>query len=169
MHDNIPEKELTREDLEREFAKRKDLQRLIRILKILKAINWIKIQINFSVAYYIGLLFLGGSAFSILGLEYNTLSSLIRFLTIYFFVTIPTDWVFDAFFDIVKERKIISDSLYKLLYIMTDIPLNMVIIGIIESHLSYVCCSMGTAFLFCVIYSIVTLAIFDDGCIYLRD
>ena len=46
MQDNIPEKELTREDLEREFAKRKDLQRLIRILKILKAINWIKIQIS---------------------------------------------------------------------------------------------------------------------------
>ena len=177
MQDNIPEKEVikVRDDFELTFSPQKneqdqkELKKLLRILKIIRVVTWIKSQVNFSSAYYIGLMFLGGSALSILGLEYDSLHSLAKFISIFFLVTIPLDWIFDAFFDIIKESKDISDAKHKFLYMMTSIPLNMFIIGAIEAHLENVSCSIITAFLFCLVYEIVVDAIFANGCIYLRD
>lgn len=121
---------------------------------ILSTVNFF---LGFLLFYYLVVVILGGAILSFLGLEYDSLFSIVKFLSLYFFITIPVDFIIDGFFLIIKLTKNLSSIQLKLLYIAIDIPLNMVLLGFLESNLTDVSCSMLTAFLFCVIYSIIAL------------
>lgn len=120
---------------------------------ILKATFSIVITLLFLfLTSYISFVFLGGIIFIFLGLKYTTLLSLLKFLTIYFIVSFPIDFFLNGFLNFSKNFKNLSKIQCDLLSIAIDIPLNMVIIGFLESILSDISCSMLVAFLFCIIF-----------------
>ncbi len=55
------------------------------------------------------------------------------------------------FLKVLKELRGLTDTQYNLLYLTLDIPLNMIIIGISETLIKGVSCSMLTAFIFSII------------------
>ena len=61
------------------------------------------------------------------------------------------DFIVVCFLKVLKELRGLTDTQYNLLYLILDIPLNMIIIGISETLIKGVSCSMLTAFRFSII------------------
>ena len=104
---------------------------------------------------YISFVLLSGIIFIFLGLKYATLLSLFKFLTIYFVISFPIDFILNGFLNFTQNTKNLTKSQCELLSIAIDIPLNMVLIGFLESLTNEISCSMLVAFLFCVIFEVI--------------
>ncbi len=95
--------------------------------------------------------FFGGTVLLLLGLKYNNLLSLAKFFLIFLILSTIIDFIVVCFLKVLKELRGLSDSQYNLLYLTLDIPLNMIIIGISETLIKGVSCSLLTAFIFSII------------------
>ncbi|WP_052356460.1 YrvL family regulatory protein [[Clostridium] dakarense] len=93
----------------------------------------------------------GGILLSLLGFEYDSLSSLAKFFIIYVLIGLPLDLVVECFFRVLKDVKGLTNTQRNALYFTIDVPLNMIIIGVLESTIDGISCSILTAFLFSVI------------------
>ena len=103
-----------------------------------------------SIVFVIFFLF-GGIILSLLGMEYDSFWSLAKFFAIYLIIGIFLDLFVESFFKVLKELRCLTHFQYRALYFIIDVPLNMVIIGILESSIKGVSCSLLAAFLFSVI------------------
>lgn len=97
------------------------------------------------------LFFFGGTVLSLLGLKYDTLWSLGKFFAILLILGSPIDFIVVCFLKVIKELRQLTNFQYNLLYFGLDIPLTMIMIGIAESLIKGVSCSMLTAFIFAII------------------
>lgn len=95
--------------------------------------------------------FFGVTVLLLLGLKYNNLLSLAKFFLIFLILSTIIDFIVVCFLKVLKELRGLSDSQYNLLYLTLDIPLNMIIIGISETLIKGVSCSLLTAFIFSII------------------
>ena len=104
-----------------------------------------------AIIVYALFLFFGGTILYLLGLKYNNLLSLAKFLGIVLILSMILDFIVVCFLKVLKELRGLTDTQYNLLYLTLDIPLNMIIIGISEILIKGVSCSMLTAFIFSII------------------
>ena len=104
-----------------------------------------------AIIVYALFLFFGGTVLSLLGLKYNNLLSLSKFCGISLILSMILDFIVVCFLKVLKELRGLTDTQYNLLYLTLDIPLNMIIIGISETLIKGVSCSMLTAFRFSII------------------
>ena len=100
-----------------------------------------------AIIVYALFLFFGGTILYLLGLKYNNLLS----LGIFLILSMILDFIVVCFLKVLKELRGLTDNQYNLLYLTLDIPLNMIIIGISETLIKGVSCSMLTAFIFSII------------------
>lgn len=103
-----------------------------------------------TIVFVIFFLF-GGIILSLLGMEYDSFWSLAKFFAIYLIIGIFLDLFVESFFKVLKELRGLTHFQYRALYFIIDVPLNMVIIGILESSINGVSCSLLAAFLFSII------------------
>ena len=108
----------------------------------LKLKDILMLIILFIIGYAI-LFFFGGAVLSALGLKYNSVISLAKFIAIYY--------------KIAKEVKNISTLEYYCIFFFADISVSMVLIGITEYFIKGISCSMTTAFLFSIICFFVNM------------
>lgn len=94
----------------------------------------------------------GGILLSLLGFEYDSLASLAKFFIIYIIVGLPLDLVIDCFFRVLQDVKGLTNAQHNALYFTIDVPLNMIVIGILEYIMDDISCSILTAFLFSAIF-----------------
>lgn len=110
---------------------------------------------------YLITLFVGGSILSLLGLKYGSFSSLAKFIAIYTIISLPIDLFIDCFFKVAKQVKNLTSLQHNLIFFSVDIPINMLILGIIESFMKDIECSMGTAFLFSIVCCFINYMLDD--------
>ena len=106
---------------------------------------------------YVILFFFGGAILSALGLKYNSVISLAKFIAIYYIISLPVELIIFSFFKIAKEVKNISTLEYYCIFFFADISVSMVLIGITEYFIKGISCSMTTAFLFSIICFFVNM------------
>ncbi|WP_455538375.1 YrvL family regulatory protein [Terrisporobacter sp.] len=122
----------------------------------LKFKNILSLIFLFIIGYIILFLF-GGTLLSILGLKYNSIGSLAKFIAIYYVISLPIEFVIFSFFKIFKVAKNLSNLEYYAIFFFADIPVSMVLIGMVEYFMKDVSCSMMTAFLFSIICFLVNM------------
>lgn len=96
-------------------------------------------------------LFFGGTLLYLLGLKYNNLWSLAKFMMIFLILDMIIDFIVVCFLKVLKDLRSLTKTQYNLLYLTLDIPITMVVVGIAETMTKGVSCSMLTAFIFSVI------------------
>ena len=101
-----------------------------------------------AIIVYALFLFFGGTILYLLGLKYNNLLSLAKFFGIFLILSMILDFIVVCFLKVLKELRGLTDTQYNLLYLTLDIPLNMIIIGISETLIKGVSCSIFYNILF---------------------
>ena len=106
---------------------------------------------------YVFLFLVGGTVLSLLGLKYNNIFSLAKFIAFYYIMSLPVESLVFPFFKIMREVKNLSHIQYYTLFFFVDISFSMFLMGISEYIMKDVSCSMMTAFLFTVICFLVNM------------
>ncbi len=106
---------------------------------------------------YVFLFLVGGTVLSLLGLKYNNIFSLAKFIAFYYIISLPVESLVFPFFKIMREVKNLSHIQYYTLFFFVDISFSMFLMGISEYIMKDVSCSMMTAFLFTVICFLVNM------------
>ena len=106
---------------------------------------------------YVFLFLVGGTVLSLLGLKYNNIFSLAKFIAFYYIISLPVESLVFPFFKIMREVKNLYHIQYYTLFFFVDISFSMFLMGISEYIMKDVSCSMMTAFLFTVICFLVNM------------
>ena len=116
-----------------------------------------KFLITLFIIGYVFLFLVGGTVLSLLGLKYNNIFSLAKFIAFYYIISLPVESLVFPFFKIMREVKNLSHIQYYTLFFFVDISFSMFLMGISEYIMKDVSCSMMTAFLFTVICFLVNM------------
>ncbi len=95
--------------------------------------------------------FFGGTILLFLGLHYDSIWDLVKFFIIYFIIGIPLDFIIEFLFAILKAFTFLTKLQRTLLSFVIDVPINMLVVGLLQSIIDGVSFSVLTAFLFAVV------------------
>ena len=94
--------------------------------------------------------FFGGALMVLFGLKYSSKKVLLKFFIIYFIVDLFIDNILEGLAMAVKEVKNLSDKQYSLLYFLIDVPVQVLILGLISSNMSGIYMPVITMVLFAI-------------------
>ena len=95
--------------------------------------------------------FFGGTILLFLGLHYDSIWDLVKFFVIYLIIGIPLDFIIEFLFAILRAFSFLTRLQRTLLSFVIDVPINMVVVGLLQSVVDGVSFSVLTAFLFAVV------------------
>lgn len=101
--------------------------------------------------------FFGAPILFLLGLKYNNLFSLAKFFAVFFILSGIIDFIVICFLDVLKNLRDLTKTEHNILYLVLDILLNMIIIGIAAMLIEGISCTVLTAFIFSVISHLLGL------------
>ncbi|WLF69041.1 YrvL family regulatory protein [Clostridium septicum] len=96
--------------------------------------------------------FCGGTLMLLFGLKYSSIKVLIKFFIIYFVVDLIIDNILEPLATAIKEVKNLSDIQYNILYFFMDVPIQILILGLISSSISGIHMPVLTIILFSIAY-----------------
>ncbi|ATD54210.1 YrvL family regulatory protein [Clostridium chauvoei] len=104
----------------------------------------------FAVVIFSLIFFFGGALMMLFGLKYSSIKVLFKFFLIYFIVDLFIDNILEGLAMAVKEVKELSDKEYNLLYFLIDVPVQVLILGLISSSISGIYMPVITMVLFAI-------------------
>lgn len=105
--------------------------------------------------FFVVIFFFGGTLLLFLGLHYDSIGDLVKFFVIYLILGIPLDFIIEFLFALLKAFSFLSRLQRTLLSFVIDVPINMIVLGLLQSILDGVSFSVLTAFLFAMICWII--------------